>query len=116
KDTAIANAGTSASGSYIFTVTLNGCSVKDTEIVLVKPLPVKPISGNDDTLCSGNNINLTASTSTSGVTWSWSGPGTYNSSQQNPSRTNAQTSYSGSYIVSAILNGCSLKDTTNVLV
>src|SRR5690606_33441340 len=60
-------------------------------------------------------INLTASSATSGVSYSWIGPG-YSSSTQNPSISNSTVSMSGDYIVTATLDGCSRTDTATVLV
>ena len=111
------NAATPAqNGDYYVTGTLNGCSLKDTVTVQVKPLPVKPVAGANTPICAGETLNLTASTSTSGVSWSWTGPGSFSASTQNPAITSTTTAMSGDYIVSAILNGCSLEDTVSVTV
>ncbi len=103
-------------GDYYVTGTLNGCPLSDTVTVVVKPLPVKPVAGVNTPICAGETLNFTATTSTTGVSWSWTGPGSYTSTSQNPSITGTTTAMSGDYIVAAILNGCSLTDTAAVLV
>ncbi len=111
------NSTTAHSGQYIVTMTTTqGCVSKDTTTVLVKPLPQKPVANNDTSLCTGATLNLSAATSTSGVTWAWTGPNSYNSTAQNPSRTGMTTADAGNYIVTATLNGCSRRDTTNATV
>jgi len=101
-------------GNYYVTATLNGCPLTDTLPVTVKPLPAKPVATNNSPLCAGGNLQLTGSSSTNGVAYSWTGPGSYTSTTQNPTVSNTITSMSGDYIVSVILNGCSTKDTTTV--
>lgn len=116
KDTIIANAQSNRAGDYVLTATLNGCAIRDTETITVKPLPAKPNTGSNTPLCVGNNLNLTATTITSGVSWNWTGPTSFSSTSQNPTRTGITTADAGNYIVSAILNGCSTKDTETVVI
>jgi hypothetical protein len=111
--------GTSAtanSGNYVLTTTLNGCSVTDTMAVKVKPLPAKPTAGSNTPLCTGATINLTSTTATSGVTYSWTGPNGFSASTQNPSKLSATTADAGNFIVTVTLNGCIAKDTETVVV
>lgn len=118
EDTFITNTTTAMSGDYILTATLNssGCSLKDTVSVLVKALPNKPTTSSNAPLCAGGTLNLTGSSTTSGVTYSWAGPGSYTSSSQNPSINNISANASGDYICSATANGCSSKDTIAVII
>jgi hypothetical protein len=115
KDTAIANAQTTHSGNYILTVTLNGCTTKDTEAVLVKPLPNKPTAASNTPVCPATSLNLTAAPTT-GASYSWTGPGGYSAATQSALRTNMITAWAGNYIVTATLNGCIQKDTETVAV
>lgn len=79
----------------------------------VKPVPAAPNANNNTPVCSGETINLTAST-VPGATYSWTGP-SFTSSVQNPSITNASTANVGVYSVTATVNGCtSPADTTTV--
>ncbi|OSZ79599.1 hypothetical protein CAP35_15520, partial [Chitinophagaceae bacterium IBVUCB1] len=111
------NSTTVHSGQYIVTMTTNqGCVSKDTTTVTVKPLPQKPVANNDTSLCTGATLNLSASTATSGVSWSWTGPNSFSSTSQSPNRTSVTTADAGNYIVTATLNGCSRRDTTNATV
>lgn len=93
-------------GNYIVTASSNGCSAKDTAVVVVTPGPSNPIAGANSPVCTKGTINLTTSSST-GATYSWSGPGNFTSNSQNPSRSNASLAMGGYYTVVATLNGCS---------
>lgn len=61
--------------------------------------PVPPI-------CEGEQINLTASTTTAGATLVWSGPNAYFAQTNTVSIPNATVANSGQYDVYASLNGC----------
>lgn len=105
------------SGDYIVKTTLYGCpEQKDTVTVLVKPMPASPTAGSNSPVCETKNINLTASSVTPGVSYSWSGPNAYVGSVQNPVLTPATMAMAGTYTVTADLNGCMLTATTNVQV
>ncbi len=104
------------SGDYYATLKFYGCEVKDTLSVTVKPLPAKPVANNNSPLCAGDSLHLSSLSSTSGVSYSWAGPGSFASSAQDTSVGNSTTAMSGDYIVTADLNGCNRKDTTTVLV
>jgi hypothetical protein len=103
-------------GNYFVTMKWYGCEVTDTAQVTVKPLPAKPVATGNSPLCAGETLNLTAASSTSGVSYSWAGPASFTSSVQNPSISNTTTAMSGDYIVTANLNGCTNKDTATVTV
>jgi hypothetical protein len=103
-------------GNYFVTMKWYGCEVTDTAQVTVKPLPAKPVATGNSPLCAGETLNLTAASSTSGVSYSWAGPASFTSSVQNPSISNTTTAMSGDYIVTANLNGCTTKDTATVTV
>jgi gliding motility-associated-like protein len=95
----------SNSGTYSVIITDgNGCSATTTTVVTVNALPELTVSSNTP-LCSGQDIQLTASSASSYV---WSGPNGYSSNAQNPLIPNAQTSYSGSYSITITdANNCS---------
>jgi hypothetical protein len=94
-----------ATGDYILTATLNGCTKKDTVYALVNANPAAPTAGSNSPVCIGQDINLTAST-VSGATYTWVGPGGYSANTQNPTRTSAASTMAGTYTVRAIRNGC----------
>lgn len=102
----ISNAPLTASGNYILTATYNGCTSKDTAVVIVNPLPATPIANNNSPVCIGGTLNLTAS-STPGSSYTWNGPSGFTSTLQNPSIISVPLTSAGTYTVSAILNGCS---------
>jgi hypothetical protein len=104
------------SGNYYVTGTLNGCALYDTVTVLVKPLPAKPTAASNTPVCAGDTLYLTATSATSGITYGWTGPGSYTSALQNPSVPNTTTSMSGDYVISTDLNGCKQMDTTAVII
>jgi hypothetical protein len=116
RDTNIINAQPAISGDYILTANYTVCTVNDTVTVLVKPLPSAVNNSNNGPLCTGATLLLTGSTTSSGVSWSWTGPNSFSSSLQNPNITSVTTAANGNYIAVATLNGCSVKDTTTVVV
>jgi hypothetical protein len=119
KDSFIANAQLIDSGNYILKATLNstGCSLTDTTTVEMRPRPDKPTAGSNSPVCEFYSVQLTTSSSTNGVSYTWNGPGSYNSSTQNPTvTTSALSTHAGDYISTATLNGCSNRDTTTVVV
>lgn len=109
------NAGVSASGDYILRVDMQGCISKDTVTVLVRPMPAIPTAGSNTPVCPGGTINLTSSSSTPGVSYTWAGPASYSSNTQNPSITGANAANGGTYSVTASLNGCTSAPATTVV-
>jgi gliding motility-associated-like protein len=82
-------------GTYTLTVTdANGCVNSITQGVTVNPQPVVSATGN--TVCQNFNANLGAS---GGISYSWTGPGSYSSTGSNPVISNAQLNNSGQYTV-----------------
>ncbi|MGA2603464.1 MAG: hypothetical protein ABSG14_04480 [Verrucomicrobiia bacterium] len=64
-----------------------------------------PTAGNNGPICAGSTLTLSTPT-VPGATYSWTGPGSFNSTQQNPSIANATTAASGTYNVTVTVNGC----------
>lgn len=98
-----------AAGTYSnITVTLNNCeSAAQGPIVLADPNPpATPIVSNNGPICVGTTLNLTSSSSTSGVTYAWTGPNSFTSSVQNPSIASITAAANGTYNVTATLNNC----------
>jgi len=105
-----------ASGAYILTATLNGCTDKDTTYVNVYPTPAKPVPSANTPVCTGQELKLSA-TNVAGATYSWTSTTGYTSALQNPIRTGATTNMAGKYYIQAFANGCpSLADSINVIV
>ena len=103
----ISNATTSATGTYSVTATVNGCNstTAGTTAATVYAIPSAPTAGNGGSICAGSTLNLTALT-ISGATYSWAGPNGFTSALQNPSILNATTAATGTYSVTATVNGC----------
>ena len=98
------NAGTY---SNIFVV-LNGCPSQPVgPVILSDPTqPATPTITSNDPLCSGGTLNLTASSVSAGATYLWTGPNGFTSPISNPSITSVTVAASGTYVVTATLNGC----------
>ncbi|MCB0696529.1 MAG: hypothetical protein KDC07_04145 [Chitinophagaceae bacterium] len=105
-------------GTYVVKAEAGGCKAYDTAVVVIKPQPAQPNAASNAPLCAGETLNLTSSGSTSGITYSWNGPGGYSSTSQNPSIPGADPSvHAGKYLAYTILNGCpSEPDTVPVVI
>lgn len=117
----IANATIAATGTYSVTVTVSGCaSAAGTVAAVVNPTPAMPTAASNSPLCIGDNLTLTASTSYTGaVTWLWTGPNGFTSTQQNPTLPNVTAAEAGNYAVmaTATAGGCaSLPKTVAVVI
>jgi len=112
----IPNASSANAGTYSCIATLNGCSsTAASTTVVVNQTPVVNVNSNSP-VCSGSNINLTA-TANAGSSYAWTGPNSFSSNVQNPVIVNASSANAGNYNCIATLNGCSsIADTTNVVV
>lgn len=108
---------TAHAGDYIVTAISDGCVASDTTSVIVNTIPATPTAGSNSPVCPTTTLNLTAASTTAGVTYTWSGPASFSSTQQNPSVTNVNASHAGVYSVTATALGCtSPAGTTTVLV
>jgi gliding motility-associated-like protein len=99
---------TAATGVYSVYAILNGCpSIDATVAVLVDSTPAPLTVGSNSPICQYSTLSLTASTTTGGVTYFWSGPNFYSSTAQNPTIDSANTVNAGSYLVVASRGSCS---------
>ncbi len=110
-----------AIGSYtnISVTTTLGCTsnVIGGPLVLINPpTPGTPAAKNNTPICEGSEVDFTATDATAGVTYSWTGPGGFTSSVQNPVISNAQLISAGTYTVTAIKLGCISAPVTTVVV
>lgn len=112
----IAVASLSHNGVYTATIKFNGCEVSDTANLVVTPTPALPVAGSTSPVCAGEDLQLYATSSTSGVSYKWIGPLSYSSTQQNPVLSNSTLSMNGTYTVVATLNGCDIANTTVVTI
>ncbi|MBP7808396.1 MAG: gliding motility-associated C-terminal domain-containing protein [Bacteroidia bacterium] len=109
----IANSSMSNNGNYVLTVTdANGCVDSTNQNVVVNPQPIVSVSGN--TVCQNLNVNLGSS---GGITYNWTGPVGFTSSNQNPTITNTQLNNAGQYqVIITDANTCSDTLVTTLIV
>jgi hypothetical protein len=106
-----------AAGTYTVTVTDgNGCSLTS-GVTISQPSSNNPTASNNGPICIGSDITLTAS---SGVSYAWSGPYSYSSTDQ--IATAPTTSYllseAGAQVYSVVItyaNGCTETASTTVV-
>ena len=109
---------TADSGTYDAVVTDGvGQSVNSvTATLTVNALPPSPVATNSGPVCTGEPLQLFAST-VPNASYVWTGPGTFVSIEQNPTIGFAHEGYSGTYSVTANVAGClSPPGTTNAVV
>ncbi|MBK9176886.1 MAG: gliding motility-associated C-terminal domain-containing protein [Flavobacteriales bacterium] len=94
----------STPGTYWVTATQGNCTVSDTVIIAVQPVPMVNL-GNDQTFCDGTSATLDATYP--GAAYSWSTGAT------SPAIT---VSASGNYSVTVDLNGCTATDAVGITV
>jgi len=100
----------STTTQYSITATqANGCTSVSSTTVTVNPLPQPGVSGSL-TFCAGESTQLTAS---GGVSYNWSGPGTFNSNSDSTGPINV----AGEYTVTVTdVNGCTASQTKTISV
>jgi large repetitive protein len=118
--TIVNNVAANASGNLVITgltagtytnvfVILNGCPSSAVGLFTLSDPnpPATPTASSNSPICSGNTVSLNASSASSGtITYSWTGPNGFTSTQQNPTILSATTAATGTYNVTATLNGC----------
>lgn len=102
-------------GNYCLTVTVSGCtSPPACEMVGIHALPDIQVttSGTDLNICEGGTANLSAS---GGVSYLWTGPGSYTGSGSSVQVQPFHSENSGYYVVTGTdANGCSGEDSVLV--
>ena len=103
----ISNAYPGDEGTYCLIITIDGCDSEESCIdVLIIPTPSTPIASNNSPICYNEDINLSTAT-VAGASYSWSGPNSYTSTDQNPVITAATPLDNGIYCVVVTIDGCS---------
>lgn len=94
-------------GEFVVYVEREGCESDESEIIeiTVIPRPNQPFITGTQTICEGERIELNTPI-VANATYKWSGPNNFQSDAQNPKIFPASLSYSGSYIVTVIVDGC----------
>lgn len=100
--------------TYTLTATnIYGCVATDQVTVIVNAAPTVT-ANNNNPVCVGSTINLATS---GGISYIWSGPNGYSSTQQNPSRSNAAANKAGVYTLTVTdAFGCTATASTTVVV
>ena len=98
------------SGSYFVTATLNSCTSAPAQVnVVINPTPGLPTLSSNGPICAGTNLTLTAnSTFTGPLTYAWTGPNGFTSTEQNPVIANAGVTAGGTYnlLITSTLGNC----------
>ena len=106
-----------ASGIYYVVVKQNNCTSKpDSVMVSVTQTPARPTVSANILLCSKDTLKLLASLDPNdGITYLWSGPNGFTSTQQNPAIPNASTANNGTYSVTATRGNCVSPAATSIV-
>ncbi|MBN9484699.1 MAG: hypothetical protein BGO70_06745 [Bacteroidetes bacterium 43-93] len=115
-DTFIVHPAIAASGNYTLTVAFNGCSASDSVAVAVKQGPIDVFASANNPLCSGDTMVLRGYASGGNLSYTWQGPNGYSVASAIAFRDNITPALNGSYILTAGLNGCYVKDTLDIIV
>ncbi len=99
-------------GDYILTVSTGGGCTETATATVIADTDVPDASATGGTLtCSVSSVEIMGSSTTGGVTYSWTGPGGFTSSDQNPTVTTA-----GIYTLTVLAsNGCSVTADAEVI-
>jgi PKD repeat protein len=95
-----------ATTTYTFTPIAGQCAIPTTMSVTVNPTPT--VTSTNQTICAGGSATLTATPSTTGGTFAWSGGQTGNSITVSPATTT-------SYTVTYTKNGCTSAPATSTV-
>ncbi|MFN5181783.1 MAG: hypothetical protein ACK5D5_02020, partial [Bacteroidota bacterium] len=113
QSSSVGAATTALSGLYTVTVTSNGCTSTATTSVVVNTSLIPSLSSNSP-VCSGSALTLGCS---NGVSWNWTGPNGFTSTNQNPSINPTTSLSAGTYSVSVTdANGCIGTGTISVVI
>ncbi|MBI4944760.1 MAG: PKD domain-containing protein, partial [Bacteroidetes bacterium] len=109
----LAIATTADAGTYSVTALVPGCGISPagTVSVTINQVPSAPTAGSNSTVCSGQDLSLTAN-SVGGATYLWNGPNGFTSTSQNPVIISAATPDAGTYTVNLTVSGCTSPDAT----
>ncbi|WP_336517029.1 PKD domain-containing protein [Pollutibacter soli] len=107
-------------GIYTVFVTVSGCvSPSDTVVLTVHPTPENISVKNNGPVCAGADVLLSASASGAGnLSYLWSGPDGFSSTEQNPKIIAAAEKNAGTYTVKIIgeKGNCSVTGNTQVII
>lgn len=95
--------------TYSVVYTLNGCSSAP-ENITVNVTPVPTLSVNQETICEGENVDLTATPSTGGGSFFWA------TTSETTGTINVSPITTTDYSVNYTIGGCGVSETTTVTV
>ncbi|MBS1771370.1 MAG: T9SS type A sorting domain-containing protein [Bacteroidetes bacterium] len=105
-----------AAGRYVIKANNKGCMSTDTVDVVVKPLPNVPDISSNSPLVEGEDLYLQLRNPQTGVGYLWTGPDNFKSTSKNHILFKTTYQRAGTYIMTATLNGCSVKSSINVTI
>ena len=105
-----------ADGSYNVTVKNSDGCINLTTVSVDAIGNIVNAQATANTPCAGQNITLFGSSSTSGVSYSWTGPNNYASDEQNPVIPNASSEIAGSYYLTVTQTSTNCSKTVPVTV
>lgn len=112
----ILNAAIANAGTYTVSITVDGCvSAGGTVSQIIKSTPTAPVVSNSSPVCMGATFSLNTPI-VIGASYAWTGPNGFNSTEQQPSITNAQVVNAGNYSLSISVDGCSSSSSSTSVV
>ena len=103
-------------GSYIVIVKDNHGCINTTSVYVDANGNTVDAQATANTPCAGQNITLFGSSSSTGVTYSWTGPNNFSSEDQNPTIQGASPSKAGYYILTVTQESTNCKNYVRVQV
>jgi len=107
----ISNAQSINGGIYTVTIWSPGCWTNTRTVTVAVNDPASLTATWTSPVCSGSTLSLQGS-GNNATGFSWSGPASFSSTNQNPTRSNMQNSFQGVYTLSATIPGCGILTTT----
>lgn len=95
-----------AQGKYVVTASVGFCKVSDSVQVIVNQYPENLKVVSNTPVCAGDVLLLQAATTSSGVSFHWSGPGNFSSTDSAAYVSNFKAPQAGSYILTASNANC----------
>ena len=107
-------AATTATVSVTETISATGCSSEDTYTVTINPLP-NVAASNNSAICDGEDLYL-FETGNEADAWTWTGPNSFTSTDQNPTIVGATTAATGTYSVTGEITATGCENTVSTSV
>ena len=107
-----------SAGNYTLTVKNSSGCTSTTEVEVGATGNSVNATATANTPCAGDMLQLTGASTTTGVTYAWTGPNSFTSTQQNPQISNATSANAGTYTltVTETATNCTKIVTVNVTV